>query len=329
MKEPIISVNCLKKTFRKHEREAGVGQALKSLFKRHHVTVKAVKDVSFDVQPGDILGYLGPNGAGKSTVIKMLTGILYPTSGEIKSMDYNPWRDREEYVANIGVVFGQKSNLWFDLPAIDSFRLQKTIYEIPDKDFNKRLDEMTKLLNVKDISKTPVRNLSLGERMRCEFIACMLHDPKLLFLDEPTIGLDLVAKERIRDFIKKANKERGTTVILTTHDVGDVEELCNRIIIIDKGSHIYEGSLAELKKKYVDHKLLQVEFNKKVKSPRLKNCKLVDLPNEQTAVFKVNLSKTGMTKAVQEAFSKYDVYDIDIKEQSVESIIRQIYGENA
>lgn len=327
MDGPIITVSNLSKSFKKFERSAGLMQALKSVFKRSYITTNAVSNVSFSVKKGEIIGYLGPNGAGKSTVIKMLTGILYPDSGKIDSLGFNPFDDRERYVANIGAVFGQKSILWFDLPAIDTFNLQKTIYQIPEKDFNKRLNEMTELLNVKDISKTPVRNLSLGERMRCEFIASMLHNPKIIFLDEPTIGLDVVAKEKIRGFIKRLNKDNGTTVILTTHDVGDVEELCDRIIIIDKGSHIYEGSISNLKKKYVNHRLLKVEFNNEVKNPRLKNCELIEQPDEYTALFKVNVTKAGMTNAVKEAFTKYDVYDIDIKEQSVESIIRQIYEE--
>lgn len=330
MTEEVITVKDLRKTFRKYEREAGFLSALKSIFKRKYITVEAVKGVSFEVKKGEILGYIGPNGAGKSTVIKMLTGVLYPTSGEIKALGYTPWKDREKYVANIGAVFGQKSILWWDLPAIDTFNLQKTIYQIPEYEFKKRLNEMVELLNVKDIAKTPVRNLSLGERMRCEFIASMLHNPKIVFLDEPTIGLDVVAKEKIRGFIKKVNKENGTTVILTTHDVGDVEQLCNRIIIIDKGSHVYEGTLPELKKKYVNHRLLKVEFNEEIKKePHLKGCELIEKPDEYTAIFKVDLSKTGMIKAVKEAFTKYDVYDIDIQEQSVESIIRQIYEETS
>jgi len=327
MPENIITVSDLNKYFKKFERSVGLISALKSVFKRNYITVNAVNNVSFEVKKGEILGYLGPNGAGKSTVIKMLTGILYPSSGEINSLGFIPWKDREKYVANIGAVFGQKSILWHDLPAIDTFNLQKTIYEIPDDEFNKRLNEMTELLNVRDISKTPVRNLSLGERMRCEFIASMLHNPKIIFLDEPTIGLDVVAKEKIRGFIKKVNKEYGTTVILTTHDIGDVEELCDRIIIIDKGIHIYAGSLLDLKKKYVNHRLLKVEFNNEVKKPHLKHCELIEKPDEYTALFKVNITKTGMTNAVKEAFTKYNVYDIDIKEQSVESIIRQIYEE--
>jgi ABC-2 type transport system ATP-binding protein len=329
MSDVIISVKSLYKTFRKYERGSGFLEALKSIFLRKYVDVKAVDGVSFDVKKGEILGYLGPNGAGKSTVIKMLTGILYPTSGSIRILGLDPWMKREEYVKNIGVVFGQKRSLWWDLPAMDSFNLQKAIYDIPDSVFKRRLNELMELLAVKDIAKTPVRNLSLGEQMRCEFIAAMLHNPKILFLDEPTIGLDVVAKENVRTFIKKINREFDTTVILTTHDVGDVEELCNRIIIIDKGSHVYEGTLRELRKKYVDHKILKVEFDDKIREPvRLRDCTTIS-QDDYTATLRIDSTKISAKRAVTTLFEKYDVADIDVEEQSVESIIRKIYDEAA
>jgi ABC-2 type transport system ATP-binding protein len=326
MSDAIINVENLNKSFKKYSREKGLWAAFKSLFHREYEVVNAVNNVSFEVKKGEILGYLGPNGAGQSTVIKMLTGIMHPNSGNAKSLGFTPWLQREKYVQNIGVVFGQKSTLWWDLPAIDTFELNRNIYSVPRERFNKRLNMMVDLLDVKDISKTPVRKLSLGERMRCEFINSMLHDPKIVFLDEPTIGLDVVAKEKIRQFIKKENKERNVTVILTTHDVGDVEELCDRIIIIDKGMHIYEGTVNSLKRKYVTHKELVIEFEDEVKRLSIPNCKVIKQEETKTTI-NVNIKKTSVSTVIKHLLNKYEIKDIDVNEQSVESIIRKIYEE--
>ncbi|MDD5417567.1 MAG: ATP-binding cassette domain-containing protein [Candidatus Nanoarchaeia archaeon] len=325
-KENIIEVRGLKKTFKKYERGAGLKSALKSVFKRKYKTVEAVKDISFSVKKGEILGYLGPNGAGKSTVIKMLTGVLYPEKGEIRCLNYAPWDEREKYVKNIGVVFGQKSSLWWELPPVDTYKLYKEMYEISDYKFNKNLKYMIKLLDIKDVSKTPVLKLSLGQRMRCEFISSVLHEPKILFLDEPTIGLDIFAKEKIRQFIKKINREKGTTVILTTHDISDVEELCDRIIIIDKGEHIFEGTIQELKNKYVCEKKIYVEFDEKPGRIKLSDCRVIRYDAWSADVF-VDLKKRKVKEVVSELFRKYYISDITISEESVENIIKRIYLE--
>lgn len=322
----VIKAKGLNKKFKKHSRQKGLWNAFKSLFKRDYRIIQAVKDVSLNIKKGEILGYLGPNGAGKSTVIKMLTGILHPDSGRAECLGYTPWLQRERYVQHIGAVFGQKSTLWWDLPPIDTFELNKNIYQVPEKEFNQRLTELTELLGVEDISSTPTRKLSFGERMRCEFINSLLHNPEIVFLDEPTVGVDVVAKERIRGFIKKINKEQGVTVLLTTHDVRDVEELCNRIIIIDKGEHIYEGSVKKLKKEYITHKELIVEFEDEPGRLRIPNCEVVSLEGVK-AVLRADINKTSVGTIVQHLMDKHEVTDIDINEESVESIIRKIYQE--
>jgi len=320
----IISVVGIKKSFKKYSREQGLWNAIKSLFHREYETVDAIKKVSFSVEKGEIIGYLGPNGAGKSTVIKMLTGILYPDIGSIKVLGYIPFEDMEKYVQNIGVVMGQKSTLQWNLPAVDSFYLSQAIYQIPKKDFEKNLNELTEALEVKKISKTLVRNLSLGERMKCEFINCMLHNPKIIFLDEPTIGLDIVAKEKIRNFIKKVNQERGTTVILTTHDIDDVEALCHKIIIIDKGIHVYEGSIENLKKKFVSYKDLTLEFERKIGKIKIKDCEIIFNKGYKVKI-RVDTTKSNPTTVIKKLIEKYPVIDINVDDESVESIIKKIY----
>ena len=254
--QPIIIVNNLKKTYKTHEREPGLLNAVKSLFHRKYNYKQALKGISFEVEEGEILGFIGPNGAGKSTAIKALSGVLFPTSGEVKVMNYTPWKDRVKYVKNIGVVFGQKEQLWWDLPAVDTFYLHKDLYEIEEKEFNKRLKQMVEVLQIADIMKTPVRDLSLGERMKCKILAALIHNPKLVFLDEPSIGLDMIARERLVDFIKEINRKYKTTFLITTHDMQDIERLCKRIIIINHGEIIYDGYLEQIKDKYLKEKVI-------------------------------------------------------------------------
>jgi len=324
MNEEVIKVEGLKKVFKSYKREEGVWNAFKSLFHREYESVEAVKGVNFSVKKGEILGYLGPNGAGKSTVIKMLTGILHPSEGKAKCLDYTPWNEREKYVQYIGVVLGGQSTLEWDLPPVDSYELNKHIYQIPEEQYKKRLKELMQLLEVEDISKTPVRKLSTGQRMRCRVINSLLHKPKIIFLDEPTLGLDVVAKEKFRQIIKQVNKDEKVTIILTTHDISDVEQLCDRIIIIDKGQHIYEGTVDSLKKKYVKYKELIIEFSKQVKKLNIPNTELVKIEGIK-AILKVNIKKTSVSTVIKHLIDKYPVNDIDINEQSVESIIRTIY----
>ncbi len=243
----MIEFNDICKTYRVARRESGLGNAVKSLFKREYTIINAINNISFSINDGEMVGYIGPNGAGKSTTIKILSGILTPDSGTCLVNGQVPWKDRKEYVGQIGVVFGQRSQLWWDIPVIDSFELLQAIYSIPTPRYRNKLDELTQLLNLEDILKTPTRQLSLGQRMRCEIAASLLHEPKLLFLDEPTIGLDAVSKIAVRDFIKKMNEEHKTTVILTTHDMQDIEAITNRVILIGKGQKLLDGTLEDLR----------------------------------------------------------------------------------
>lgn len=328
MKKVIIEVKNLSREFKTYQRKEGLAEALKSLFFREYKIKKAVDKISFTINKGELVGYIGPNGAGKSTTIKMMVGILVPSSGYVKIMGFNPWLQRKDYVSNIGVVLGQKSQLWWDLPPVDTFSLIRAIYDIPKKEFDKRLEELTKMLNVKDISKTPVRNLSLGERMRCEFIASMLHNPKILFLDEPTIGLDAVAKDEIREFIKRINKKNKTTVILTTHNMEEIEELCKRIIMIDKGKIIYDGPLKNIRKKHVKTKRVTVELGEKNKDLTLpQGCSLISSKGYKYEI-EVNVGKSSVSSLVSYLINNFDVYDISIEEPKIEKIIKSIYEEH-
>lgn len=245
----MIELSHVYKTFRVARRSAGFGEAVKGLFHKEYTNIHALQDVSFRIQDGEMVGYIGPNGAGKSSTIKVMSGILTPDSGQCLIDGLTPWKDRRAHVRNIGVVFGQRSQLWWDVPVIDSFELIRDIYKIELKLYKDNLEELTQLLDMSDLLRTPVRQLSLGQRMRCEIAASLLHSPKILFLDEPTIGLDAVSKIAVRDFIKQINRERGTTVLLTTHDMQDVEALARRVLLIGKGKILLDGSPEELKRK--------------------------------------------------------------------------------
>ena len=245
----MITLQGIHKTFRVAKRQVGFTKAVRALFSREYETVYALRDVNFTIRDGEMVGYIGPNGAGKSTTIKIMCGILTPDSGRCDINGRTPWKSRVAHVQTIGVVFGQRSQLWWDVPIIDSFELIRDIYRTSHAVYKKKLDDLTALLDLTELLKTPARNLSLGQRMRCEIVASLLHDPKILFLDEPTIGLDAISKLAVRQFIKRLNQERGTTVLLTTHDMQDIEALTERIILIGKGQILLDGSLAELKKK--------------------------------------------------------------------------------
>ncbi len=244
----MITMQQVCKSYRIAKRNAGFGEACKALFRREYETVHALRDVSFTINDGEMVGYIGPNGAGKSSTIKILSGILTPDSGTVLVDGRIPYKNRKEHVSQIGVVFGQRSQLWWDVPVIDSFELLKDIYSIPDTQYKDSLEELAELLNLGEILRTPARQLSLGQRMRCEIAASLLHRPKILFLDEPTIGLDAVSKLAVRDFIRKQNLAHGTTVILTTHDMQDIEALASRIILIGKGQILMDGTLEDIKR---------------------------------------------------------------------------------
>lgn len=244
----MITFQDIRKSYRVARRDSGLGNAVKSFFKRDYTLIDAIKGISFSISDGEMVGYIGPNGAGKSTTIKILSGILMPDGGTCVVNGQVPWKGRKEYVKQIGVVFGQRSQLWWDIPVMDSFELLQAIYAIPASKYHSKLDELTELLHLEELLKTPTRQLSLGQRMRCELAASLLHDPKLLFLDEPTIGLDAVSKIAVRDFIKKMNEDHKTTVILTTHDMQDIEAITNRVILIGRGQKLMDGTLDDLRR---------------------------------------------------------------------------------
>jgi len=257
----IISVNNLSKIYTTYKRGSGIKETLKSFFKREKVIIKAVDNISFTVEKGSVCGILGPNGAGKSTTIKMLCGALYPTSGEIVSLGCTPHQNRKKYVAKIGAVFGQRSQLVWDIPPVDSFNMNRAIYGISKDDYKSRLDELAQLFEIEDVMHKPTRVLSLGERMKCEFIMAMLHKPKIVFLDEPTIGLDVIAKAKIREFIQKLNNN-GTTFILTTHDLEDVKQLADHVIIINHGVKVYDDTLKNLQMNLGEPKTVTITVEK-------------------------------------------------------------------
>ncbi|WP_099517303.1 ATP-binding cassette domain-containing protein [Paenibacillus sp. BIHB 4019] len=246
----MIEVNGISKSFLVSKRPPGLAHAVKSLFRREYTVVEALQDISFTIGSGEIVGYIGPNGAGKSTTIKTMSGILVPDSGTCSIMGYTPWKDRVSYVKNIGVVFGQRSQLWWDVPVLDSFELLRDIYRIPPLEYRATLALLVETLDLQALLHTPVRQLSLGQRMRCEIAASLLHSPSLLFLDEPTIGLDAVSKIAVRQFIKTINEEKGVTVILTTHDMNDIEALASRLLLIGKGKLLYDGTVQGLRSRY-------------------------------------------------------------------------------
>ena len=255
---PIIEVKNLSKTYEYYKKQAGLWNSVKSLFHREKLFTKAVKKVSFSIDEGELVGFLGPNGAGKTTTLKMLSGILYPTSGEATVLGYTPWKRQSAFQKQFALVMGQKNQLWWDLPAMESFLLNKEIYEVPEKQFRATLDELTTLLDIEKLLDVPVRKLSLGERMKCELVAALLHSPKVLFLDEPTIGLDVVSQHNIRQFLKSYNKEKKTTIILTSHYMEDVEALCERVVIVNHGIIMYDGALQKLVDTHINHKILDV-----------------------------------------------------------------------
>ena len=319
-----IVVDGISKTFKVAKRNSGLKSALKSFFKREYVTIDAVKDVSFSIEKGEIVGYIGPNGAGKSTTIKMLCGILLPTSGNIKVGGLNPFQDRKKYVSNIGVVFGQKSQLAWDIPAEDTFDLLRDIYKLDNNKYQKNKEELIKLLDIEEVIKKPVRSLSLGQRMRCEIVASLLHEPKILFLDEPTIGLDAKSKKIVRDFILKINKEKKVTIILTTHDMTDIDKLANRIILIGKGQILYDGSLNKLKSKYGSYKSITINTKERIENIKLKGLiskKKVD--NGYNFVIDSNL--ITISKFINYISNKYQINDLEIDNENIEDVILKLY----
>lgn len=323
----IIQVKDLSKEYKIVRRDSGIKNAFKSFIKREYRIVRAVDKVSFSIKKGEIVGYIGPNGAGKSTTIKMLSGILKPDEGIINIMGMDPTVDRIKYVKEIGVVFGQKSQLWWDIPAEDSFDLLKDIYKIPDDEYEKNKQELIKILHLEEIIKSPVRQLSLGERMKCELVASLLHSPKILFLDEPTIGLDAISKVIVRDFIKKINKLRKITVILTTHDMADIESLTDRLIMIGHGKKLYDGSVKDIKKKYSNEKIVEVIYEGILKD-KIVNDKIDILKESQGLIrMKIDTRKIMVSDIVRKYSEVCEIKDINVIETGIDDIIYKLYKE--
>jgi ABC-2 type transport system ATP-binding protein len=296
------------------------------LFSRQYSTIHAVKGISFEILKGELVGYLGPNGAGKSTTIKMLSGLLVPSGGSITVMERTPWKQRKDHVAEIGTVFGQRTTLWWDLPVIESFNLLQHIYKIPERNFRTNLEEFRRLLELDPIFEVPVRSLSLGQRMRADLCAALLHNPPVVFLDEPTIGLDLIAKERIREFIQYINAERNTTIILTTHDISDIARLCKRVIIIDHGRLIYDGSLNTLQERFGDHRQLVVDFVEDYPDPIIEGVEIIDRDGLRVT-YQFQRTKQTASQLIQLLSSQFRIRDLSVREPEIEATIRRIYEE--
>lgn len=324
---PIIEVKNLTKVYDYYKKQPGLIASIKSLFKREKLFTEAVKAINFNIDEGELVGFLGPNGAGKTTTLKMLSGILHPSSGEATVLGFTPHKRQKEYQKQFALVMGQKNQLWWDLPAMESFILNKEIYEVSESDFKHNLDELVELLDIKDILDIQVRKLSLGQRMKCELVAALLHRPKILFLDEPTIGLDVVAQKNIRDFIKKYNKEKKTTIILTSHYMDDIRELCKRVVIIDHGKIIYDGLLDDLIKRYAPQKILKVTFNGQgITKKEAEIFGKVAKYNQYEIELEVGRDEVkDVAKNILS--SEFPVDDIMIDEVDIDEVIRKIFKE--
>lgn len=326
----IISVNNLTKVFKKPIRGEGVWDNIKTLFSRKYEEIRAVDNINFDIEQGEIVGYIGANGAGKSTTIKMMSGILHPTSGNVLVDGMTFDKARKKINRNIGVVFGQKTQLWWDIPLIETFKILKTIYEISDEDYEKRFNYLCELLDLKQFINQNVRTLSLGQRMRADFAAALIHNPKIVFLDEPTIGLDVLVKDRIRNAIKELNKKYNITVILTTHDMKDIEQLCDRIIIIDKGKILYDGTLHNIKYKFGNTKTIfipkNVSLDNKLLESKFQGMKIEE--TDESIVLKFSSNEVELDDVLIYLINNYHVKDFKIEDISIEDITKELYLEN-
>jgi len=322
----IITVKNLKKEFSSYERGEGFLEAVKAMVVRKKVISKAVNSINLSIKKGEIVGFLGPNGAGKSTTIKMLSGIMYPDGGHVDVMGYVPWKDRKNYVRNIGVVFGQKSQLFWDLPPVDAFHMHKGVFSLADKPFKKQLDMLVKMLSIQNVMKRPTRLLSLGERMRCEFVMAMLHQPKVVFLDEPAIGLDIFAKETIRKFIRSINKKEGTTFIVTSHDLEDIEHLCDRVIVINHGKIVFDDVVEKLATE--NKKIITIKLYDKINFTRLgklKGIKVLKKISPYAVTVQVDVSKTALEKVIKRIHLSKPIEDLEVTNPPITEIIKKLY----
>ena len=322
---PVIEVQGLTKSFRTYKKKPGLVGAIRGLFHREYEMTLAVKDVSFAIEEGELVGFLGPNGAGKTTTLKMLSGLLYPTNGTARVLGYVPWERRDGYRRQFALLLGQKNQLWWDLPARESLELNAKIYGIPKDSFERTVASMTELLAIQDKLNVMVRELSLGERMKMELIASLLHQPKVLFLDEPTIGLDVVSQKTVREFLRHHNATRKTTVVLTSHYMADIQELCQRVIIIDRGTIFFDGRLSDVLDRFADFKLITIQCDGAKPCPAEKLNKYGEVVEHSPAAIKLKVKRDRVISVCKALLDELPVSDIDIQEVPIEDIIRQIF----
>lgn len=318
----IIEVKDVSRSFKVAQKESNF---LRYMFSRKYKTINAVNNINFNVDEGELIGFIGPNGAGKSTTIKMMAGILVPTSGQIKILGNIPYKQRQKNAMNIGVIFGQRSQLWWDLPVIDTFQLLKKIYKIDEKTYNGNVELYGEILGIKEFYNQPVRQLSLGQRMRADLCASLLHNPKILFLDEPTIGLDVVVKKQIRNMIKEIRNSNNVTVILTTHDMKDIEEICNRIILIDKGNLVIDLPTTEIKNRFRDNSIITITFDKEVDNINIPGLTFVS-KNMNRYIFSIDNEHYAVGQVLAQIMQQYKVIDVSIKESEIDDIICNLYN---
>jgi len=323
---PVIEVSGLTKAFRTYKKQPGFSGAVKGLFHRQYEQTIAANNVSFQIEPGELVGFLGPNGAGKTTTLKMLAGLLYPSSGSSKVLGHTPWEQHDDYRRQFALVLGQKNQLWWDLPARESLELNAKIYGIPKDRFERTVGNLTELLNVKEKLDVNVRELSLGERMKMELIASLLHQPKVLFLDEPTIGLDVVSQKIVREFIRRHNAEQKTTIILTSHYMADIQELCERVIIIDHGNIFFDGKLSEIVDRFADFKLVSIQCASADALPAEKLSGYGEIVTKTPTAITLKIKRDRVIAACKALLDELPVSDIDIQEVPIEDVIRQIFA---
>jgi len=323
MGEPQIRVDGLQKIYRVHEREAGAGASILSLFHRQYKSVKAVDAVSFEIQPGEVVGFLGPNGAGKTTTLKMLAGLLHPTAGEARVLGHIPWRREREYLRNISLVMGNRNQLMWDIPAMDSYLVNQAVYQIPESQFRSTLDELIALLDLEPLLKKPVRGLSLGERMKCELAAALLHRPSVLFLDEPTLGVDVTMQGRIRQFVARHNKKYGATVLLTSHYMADVTALCKRIIVIHQGTLLYDGDLSALADRMAPFKRVQLDMENPEAAEQAEA--YGEVIERQDCKITLRLARDATSEVVARLLANFPVVDMTVEDPPIEEVIEQVF----